>query len=757
VRDANESEDEVDPSHRPLNTELVWDYHKQHHIVLFQYLLNVYNNIKPLLQPLPNDKKAARDIIRRHGFQERKDYERAARKAQSAGADDMQLISNYQNMLIDYNKKQGLPPDLGQIPRVRMYEIWRDYKSGKYTDDQATRKLRSLWAQTQFPLGFTKLAPVLKGKYPTKEDMEQEYRERTNCDPMTGEPLGKGKGKATKIGKEKPSKDKGKAKAKFTVEPGGPSNFQEDVDMPDAPPLGGSSSGPSSSESSSSESSSSESSSSESSSRRRSHKKTKRSHKKTKRSHKSKGGYGGSSSAVLRRRHGDGDSFSPAIVLRSHRSSSNYLRPGFTASNERIVAYKTTTRKYHGDDGRNVAVTTRRYVVKKDRHTYTLEWESSCGGPKVWYLLPDNIPEINADLETMPGRNIFERGQYGIDWVAPGVMPRGGDLPAKLPDMVCKFWWMAGRHRHTRILFRSNLIELAGKPWTDQEFIRVLCPPDVFPKPATLWELLKLFYPHVRPLVLSEQRRRLGPPPSQPLLLPAPRRSRAIENSVTGSDSEVDNTVNRLRGLSFNSDSSSETDTTSRKRSAKLRSKQKHQHRSRRKEILYETATSGTETDSDVGHRRHRRDHHMRAHSAGAEKRRKQQSSKQEYSRRRSGERVRGKRKNVRFQVDSESEEQPIRKDRGAKHKGRDSRPSSESEQEEPYSKRKDRGAKYKGRDSRSSSESEQEEPYSKRKDRGAKHKGRDSRSSSESGSEGRSKSSRRSRTPSERRWRSTD
>ena len=811
MRDANSSEDEEDPSHRPLETELVQDYHKNHHKVLSEYLGRVYDRIKPLLPDLPDDKKVAKAIIKKMGFRNREEYQKAAQKAAQAAATDMRTIVEYQNMLIEYNKKKQLPADLGQIPRVQMYKIWGDYKSDKCTHEQATRQLCALWARTQFPLGFTKLPPVAKGKYPTREDMEQEYRERTNCDPATGRPLGKGKskattteeekpskgkgkattieeekpskgkGKATTTEEEKPSKGKGKARTKSTpVERGGPSNSrsakggtspQEDVDMPDAPPLGDPSSGDSSESSSSGDSSSGDSSSGDPSSGDSSPESSSSEElsdsppltRSRRRHSRSEGRYGGSSSAVVRR--GSGDPLSSAIVLRSHPSSSNYLQPGFTASNERIMAYKITTKNYHADDGHNASVTTRRYVVKKGRHTYALEWESSCGGPRVWRLLPDGIPEVNARLETMPGRDVFERGQYGIKWVAPGVMPRGGDLPAKLPDMVCKFWWTAGRgHRkHSRILFRSNLIQSAGKQWTDHEILRVLCPPNVSPRPTTLWGVLRLFYPHVQPLVASEQRRLLRAPPPQLLLAPAARRPRAITNSATDSYSDVDDAALALQRLSFNSDSSdSETDTMSRKRPVKVRSKQKHRRRSRRKEIPYETATSSTETESEVDHRRYLQDRHRRVHGRHS----------------RHPTRSRGNRKNVRFQADLESEE-PIRrrkssktrkaqpydaltsvakgraskqkhKGRGAKHKAKEASSSSESESEEEVTKvraskqkHKGRGAKHKTKEASSSSESESEEEVAKvraskqkHKGQGAKHKAKEASSSSESESE---------------------
>lgn len=80
------------------------------------------------------------------------------------------------------------------------------------------------------------------------------------------------------------------------------------------------------------------------------------------------------------------------MFLRSKKASTNEIKLGYTASGQKIMAYRIMRKIVKGDDGNSVPITNRRYVVKKGPGCYALEWEIRVRRPKCGASITQQYP-----------------------------------------------------------------------------------------------------------------------------------------------------------------------------------------------------------------------------------------------------------------------------------------------------------------------------------------------------------------------------
>jgi hypothetical protein len=475
TKDNEEGEDDrSDKIPRPCNATLLRKIHKrQQQNVWLPYMKKIWNKIDDRPNAIPAEEKLLIQEIPKLGGE---------------------------------NEKNGLPTTLGLLPVSNITNLWRQVKKGQMNGRDARNELKSLWRRFQFADGFCNLPPTEGGEYPTKADIEDEYRERTGRDPQTGHLIEQeqqgnkaGKARGGKTTEHSKTYQKGKSKKGPSArEKAAEKPVSNDTEMEEAAeePINSDTEMAEDSEASASE---------DLTSRKRKQRK--------KKGHTSQAIVPINPYSSLPHRG------KPVQIWTSSEKQERTFRPGYTSSGHRIIAYGKIAREEIADSKEVYHRTTRNYVIRKGKDSYTIQSESDCGGPEIWELLPDKIKEerrIGQNSDAIPNRRQLPHMKHGISWLAMG---KCGTEPSRLPPIACEiFWQHEGQQERRAIIWRTQLHKIFGRDNADWHLGKVITPRGQEP-PRDLWTAIKCFQPHIEPTVRVSQKML---PAASSLLLPQP-------------------------------------------------------------------------------------------------------------------------------------------------------------------------------------------------------------------------------------------
>jgi hypothetical protein len=433
------------------------------------------------------------------------------------------------------NEKRGLPFGLGLLPVIFITDLWRQFKKGEMSKEVAEKEMKCLWARFQFADGFCKLPPTKGGEYPTKADIEDEYRKRTGRDPQTGHRIEQGQ-QGSKADKARDGPSGKSTDKKRMTDPQAGKKVEGSKTHKKARSQKRPSARKKATESIDSDTEMAEASDdyanvmmtgayNEESDNPTSHK---RSEKRRKRKEHT-------SQAIVPINPYSSPTYQGKAVQiwTSSQRQVRTFKPGYTSSGHRIIAFGKIEREEIADSGEGYHRTTRNYVVRKGKGSYTIQSESDCGGPEIWELLPAKFKEerrIGQDFDAIPNRRQLPHMRHGISWLAIGKCGAG---PSRYPSIACEIFWQHGGQKERRsIIWRTQLHKAFGPVNADWHLGKVITPMGQDP-PPNLWTAIRWFQPHIEPTVRVSQKML---PAASSLLLPPPPPHQGQSNRQVGKE-----------------------------------------------------------------------------------------------------------------------------------------------------------------------------------------------------------------------------